>query len=221
WLNNAASKQVAMDVDARRTAHPIQQAIADESEAESVFDSITYSKSQAFIRELENYLGAEKFRDGIRRYMAAHAYSNATTADLWQALQTASGKQVAAIAAPYTEQPGVPLIVSSASCVNDRQRLTLRQERFTRGAGAADARAQLWEIPIAFGPPGAKEPSGVVLMQGKTMQIAARRSSSISETPAITACSTTPPPKPRWPRRSRRWLRPTASTCSPITGRWS
>jgi len=175
WLNNAASKQVAMDVDARRTAHPIQQAIADESEAESVFDSITYSKSQAFIRELENYLGAEKFRDGIRRYMAAHAYSNATTADLWQALQTASGKQVAAIAAPYTEQPGVPLIVSSASCVNDRQRLTLRQERFTRGAGAADARAQLWEIPIAFGPPGAKEPSGVVLMQGKTMQIAAGR----------------------------------------------
>ena len=175
WLNNAASKQVAMDVDARRTAHPIQQAIADESEAESVFDSITYSKSQAFIRELENYLGAEKFRDGIRRYMAAHAYSNATTADLWQALQTASGKQVAAIAAPYTEQPGVPLIVSSASCVNDRQRLTLRQERFTRGAGAADARAQLWEIPIAFGPPGAKEPNGVVLMQGKTMQIAAGR----------------------------------------------
>ena len=175
WLNNAASKQVAMDVDARRTAHPIQQAIADESEAESVFDSITYSKSQAFIRELENYLGAEKFRDGIRRYMAAHAYSNATTADLWQALQTASGKRVAAIAAPYTEQPGVPLIVSSASCVNDRQRLTLRQERFTRGAGAADARAQLWEIPIAFGPPGAKEPNGVVLMQGKTMQIAAGR----------------------------------------------
>ena len=175
WLNNAASKQVAMDVDARRTAHPIQQAIADESEAESVFDSITYSKSQAFIRELENYLGAEKFRDGIRRYMATHAYSNATTADLWQALQAASGKQVASIAAPYTEQPGVPLIVSSASCVNDRQRLTLRQERFTRGAGAADARAQLWEIPIAFGPPGAKEPSGVVLMQGKTMQIAAGR----------------------------------------------
>ena len=173
WLNNAASKQSAMDADARHTAHPIQQPIADESEAQSVFDSITYSKSQAFIRELENYLGAEKFRDGIRHYMAAHAYSNATTADLWSALQDASGKEVAAIAAPYTAQPGVPLIVSSASCLKDRKRLTLRQERFIRGAGAADARAQLWEIPIAFGPAGANEPSGVVLMQEKTMQIAA------------------------------------------------
>jgi aminopeptidase N len=172
WLNNAASKQLAMDVDARHTAHPIQQPIADESEAQSVFDSITYSKSQAFIRELENYLGPGKFRDGIRRYMAAHAYSNATTVDLWSALQEASGKEVAAIAAPYTEQPGVPLIVSSASCLKDRQRLTLRQERFIRGASPADARAQLWEIPIAFGPAGANEPSGVVLMQGKTMQIA-------------------------------------------------
>ena len=82
-----------MDVDARHTAHPIQQPIADESEAQSVFDSITYSKSQAFIRELENYLGAEKFRDGIRHYIAAHAYSNATTADLWMALQAASGNR--------------------------------------------------------------------------------------------------------------------------------
>ncbi len=169
WLNGGAAKQTAMDVDARLTAHPIQQPVADESEAESVFDSITYLKSQAFIRELENYLGAEKFRDGIRHYMGAHAYSNATTADLWLALQRASGRQVASIAIPYTEQPGVPLIVSSASCVNDRQRLTLRQERFIRGAG--DVGTQLWQVPIAFGPPGAKEPAGVVLLQGKTMQV--------------------------------------------------
>lgn len=171
WLNGNGAKQIAMDIDARRTAHPIQQAIADESEAESAFDSITYLKSQAFLRELENYLGAEKFRDGIRRYVAAHAYSNATTADLWQALARASGKPVTPIAIPYTEQPGVPLIVSSASCVNGRQRLALRQERFFRRA--TKARAQLWEIPIAFGPPGAKEPSGIVLMQGRATQIAA------------------------------------------------
>jgi aminopeptidase N len=173
WLNGGTAKQTAMDVDARRTAHPIQQPVADESEAESVFDSITYLKSQAFLRELETYLGAEKFRGGIRHYMAAHAYSNATTADLWLALRRASGKQVAAIAIPYTEHPGVPLIVSSASCANDRQQLTLSQERFFKRA--TKARAQLWQVPIAYGWPGAKEPSGVVLMQGRTMQVAAGR----------------------------------------------
>src|SRR5262249_30277999 len=169
WLNGGAAKQTAMDVDARRTAHPIQQPVRDESEAESVFDSITYLKSQAFLRELEDYLGAEKFRDGIRQYMAARAYGNATTADLWLALQRASGKQVAAIAIPYTEHPGVPLIVSSASCVNDRQQLKLSQERFFRRATKASA--PLWQIPISYGRPGAKEPSGVVLMKGRTMEL--------------------------------------------------
>jgi aminopeptidase N len=173
WLNSGTAKQAAMDVDARRTAHPIQQPVADESEAESVFDSITYLKSQAFLRELEDYLGAEKFRDGIRRYMAAHAYGNATTADLWLALQRTSGKEVAAIAIPYTEHPGVPLIVGSASCVNDRQQLTLSQERFFRSA--TKARVSLWQIPIVYGRPGAKEPSGAVLMQGRTVKLVAGR----------------------------------------------
>jgi aminopeptidase N len=175
WLNGGAAKQSAMDADARRTAHPIQQPIVDESEAESVFDSITYLKSQAFLRELENYLGAEKFRDGIRHYIAAHAYGNATTADLWQALTRASGKQVAPIAIPYTEHPGMPLIISNASCVSGRQRLRLRQERFFTDSAARDAGMQLWQVPIAFAPPGASAPSGVVLLQGKTMQVEAGR----------------------------------------------
>ena len=74
------------------------------------FDTITRTKGQAFIQQLEAYLGEAAFRDGIRRYIAAHAYGNATTADLWQALEAASGQPVAAIAAGYTEQSGVPLI---------------------------------------------------------------------------------------------------------------
>jgi aminopeptidase N len=172
WLNSGTSKQIAMDADARPTSHPIQQPVADESEAESVFDSITYSKSQAFLRELENYLGADEFRGGIQRYMAAHAYSNATTADLWLALSRASGKQVAAIATTYTEQPGVPLVVSNASCAGGQQRLALEQERFFI-RGPIKARPQLWEIPIAFGRPGAKESSGAVLMRAKAMAVAA------------------------------------------------
>jgi len=173
WLNDAAQKQSAMDTDARPTAHPIQQAVADETEAQSVFDSITYSKSQAFLRELEDYLGAEQFRTGIRRYMAAHAYSNATTADLWSALTAASGKQVASIAAPYTEQPGIPLVTSDAHCADGRWRLALAQQRFL--IRPSKAAAQLWQIPIAFGAPGAGEPAGVILLKDKTMSVAAGR----------------------------------------------
>ena len=72
------------------------------------FDEITYNKGQSFVRMMENYLGPEKFREGVRRYMKAHAYGNTTTADLWAALDAASGQSVSAIAAPWTEQPGFP-----------------------------------------------------------------------------------------------------------------
>ena len=57
WLNGNDQKQYAMSLDARRTSHPIQQPVANETEAMAVFDGITYSKGQALIRMLENYLG--------------------------------------------------------------------------------------------------------------------------------------------------------------------
>jgi len=41
-------------------------------------------------RMLEQYLGPEIFRDGVRRYLAAHQFANAETADLWKALGEAA-----------------------------------------------------------------------------------------------------------------------------------
>src|SRR5207249_40323 len=65
------SKELEMEGDARSTTHPIQQPIANEAEANSAFDDITYRKGQAFLLMLESFLGENTFRDGIRRYMAA------------------------------------------------------------------------------------------------------------------------------------------------------
>ena len=163
WLNGYGQKQFAMALDARRTSHPIQQKVNDESEAMTAFDGITYNKGQAFIRMLENYLGENAFRDGLRRYMAAHAFGNATTADLWQALQEATGKPVASIAASFTEQDGVPLVVAETHCAGKAQRLTLQQERFAivparsfaGNAGEAGLPARHWQLPVTAGAVGA------------------------------------------------------------------
>jgi aminopeptidase N len=166
WLNGYGQKQFALSLDARRTSHPIQQEVASESEAMVAFDAITYNKGQALIRMLESYLGETAFRDGIRRYMAAHAYSNTTTADLWQALENAANKPVTGIAASFTEQDGVPLILAETSCRDNTQRLALRQDRFVVAPRAtAPLPPRNWQIPIAFGPPQAKSPD-VVLLQG-------------------------------------------------------
>jgi aminopeptidase N len=130
WLNGYGQKQFALSLDARRTSHPIQQPVANESEAMVAFDAITYNKGQALIRMLESYLGETVFRDGIRSYMAAHAYGNTTTANLWQALESTAHKPVTRIAASFTEQDGVPLISAETACSGDTQRLALRQGRF-------------------------------------------------------------------------------------------
>jgi aminopeptidase N len=182
WLNGNGQKQYAMALDARRTSHPIQQPIAEESEAMAAFDGITYNKGQALIRMLETYLGDQAFRDGIRKYMAAHAYGNTTTADLWQALESAASKPVTGIAASFTEQDGVPLIVAETNCSGDDQRMTLRQERFiiaphqpspANGEGMGSGAPRSWQVPVAVGPLGATQPAETVLLKGSA-EIAAR-----------------------------------------------
>ena len=87
------------------------QPVRSPAEASQAFDEITYQKGQAVIRMLEAYLGAEGFREGIRRYLRAHAYGNATTADLWAQLAAASGQPVAPVATSFTDQPGVLLLL--------------------------------------------------------------------------------------------------------------
>jgi aminopeptidase N len=171
WLNGYGQKQFAMTLDARRTTHPIQQPVADESEAMVAFDAITYNKGQALIRMLENYLGETAFRDGIRAYMATHAYGNTTTADLWRALERSGHKPVTAIAASFTEQDGVPLISAETACYGDShaQRLTLRQGRFVIApARTAALPARNWQMPVAVGPVGRAPSTYVVLLNGST-----------------------------------------------------
>jgi aminopeptidase N len=169
WLNGYGQKQFAMSLDARRTSHPIQQPVADESEAMIAFDAITYNKGQALIRMLENYLGQAAFRDGIRAYMAAHAYGSTTTADLWRSLERASHKPVTEIAASFTEQDGVPLILAETVCTGNTQRLSLRQDRFVIApVGAAALPARNWQIPVAVGKVGGASSADVVLLQGST-----------------------------------------------------
>jgi aminopeptidase N len=171
WLNGYGQKQFALALDARRTSHPVQQPVADASEAMAAFDGITYSKGQALIRMLENYLGEQAFGDGIRKYMAAHAYGNTTTADLWRALESAAGKPVTGVAASFTEQDGVPLIIAETACSGGAQQMTLRQDRFVIAPARGEATAfapRAWSIPVAVGPLNATRPAEVLLLQGST-----------------------------------------------------
>ena len=139
------AREVAMEGDARSTTHPIQQPVATEAEANSAFDDITYKKGQSFLRMLESFLGDDVFREGIRDYIAAHAYLNTTTADLWNALSDASGKRVGEIAAGWTEQPGFPVVKVKREQGGD---VSLTQERFN--VNFTNAPPFEWQIPLMY-----------------------------------------------------------------------
>ena len=66
-------------------------------QAAQSFDSITYDKGAAIIAMLNAYVGRDKFRDGVRRYMQAHAFGNTVDSDLWRPMQQAVGQPIAKI----------------------------------------------------------------------------------------------------------------------------
>src|SRR6516164_2460526 len=148
----------------RSTTHPIQQRVATEAEANSAFDDITYKKAQSFLRMLESFLGEDIFRDGIRRYIDAHKYSNTTTADLWNALSEASNKSVGEIAAGWTEQPGFPVVNVKRETDG---KVLLTQERFT--VNFKSALPSLWQIPLTYSVVG--ETPATLLMTDKTASL--------------------------------------------------
>jgi len=158
------AKEAAMEGDARSTTHAIQHPVATQAEANSAFDDITYKKGQSFLRMLESFLGEDVFRDGIRRYLATHKYSNTTTADLWDALSESSKKPVGEIAAGWTEQPGFPVVKVKRE-PDERVRLT--QERFT--VNFKNAPPLLWKIPLTYFVMG--EVPATLLMAGQASEL--------------------------------------------------
>jgi len=156
-------KEDAMSADARVTSHPIQQHVTDELQATSAFDpQITYSKGQAILRMFEAFLGADTFRAGIRSYIKAFAFSNATTGDLWNALNSSSGEDVRAIAAGWTEQAGFPLVNIAASCdAAGARTLTLSQKRFL--LQGVDKDNASWKIPLQIRSGSDSAPNSLLL----------------------------------------------------------
>ena len=150
WEGEDAGKQSAMAADARQASHAIRQHVANELQVRSAFDpQITYAKGEAVLRMLEAYIGPERFRDGIRSYIRAHAYSNATTQDLWLALDKASGRAVSGVAADWTSQPGYPLVSVAARCdPAGRRTVTLTQRRFLLQGD--DPGQSHWRVPMGL-----------------------------------------------------------------------
>lgn len=160
WAEAALDVDRAMEDDAMASSLPVRRPVVDDREAFASFDAITYQKGMAFIRMLEQWLGPEVFRDGLRRYMAAHAMGNTTTADLWHHLEAASGRPIADIADRWVRRRGLPVVSVASRCEGGRLQVALGQSRFALGAPPDKTVRRvkpqapgddLWPIPLTLG----------------------------------------------------------------------
>jgi puromycin-sensitive aminopeptidase len=149
WMEFARDKQVPLGVDALVSTRPISSKVRTAAEAEEMFDALTYEKGASVLRMLEQFLGEDVFRRGIRDYIRAHQYGNAPAADLWAALQTASGQPVSAIAEDWFTRPGFPLVIVGAAGPDLRE-VQVEQGRFLADPESRDSSASLWTIPLTF-----------------------------------------------------------------------
>ncbi len=141
-----------MQRDALASARAVRQPVRSSAEAPEAFDAITYLKGAAVVGMLQSWLGEEAFRQGLGAYLEAHAWGHATAEDLFAALGGASGKDVAAVATPFVDRKGLPLVRAELSCKpGERPRVLLSQSRYPgRPEAAAEEPAELWTIPVCI-----------------------------------------------------------------------
>jgi puromycin-sensitive aminopeptidase len=149
WHGFEHDRAGALALDALANTHPIYAVVRSVAEATENFDAITYEKGAAVVRMIEHYVGAEAFRDGVRRYMQRHREGNTVAADLWRALEEASGREVARVAQAWIAQAGFPLVSLGAARGGPPGTLRVRQERFFADPEVPPPRRRTrWPLPL-------------------------------------------------------------------------
>ncbi|WP_028644885.1 aminopeptidase N [Nocardioides sp. URHA0020] len=90
-------KPSAYDADQRRSTHPVApvpEDVPDVDSAATIFDAISYSKGNSVLRQLATWLGDEAFLRGVNLHLTRHRFGNATLADLVDALDETTDRDV-------------------------------------------------------------------------------------------------------------------------------
>lgn len=138
----------AMQTDSLLAGRPIHQPITRNGQIDAAFDTITYGKGGHVVAMIAAYMGDDKFREGVRRYMAAHRYGNATSADFFRAMAEVSGDPLLLPAMQgFTDQQGVPLLTFTVDRTTPGTiSFSASQSRYARlGTTAPDTQ---WLVPL-------------------------------------------------------------------------
>ena len=147
WDQFSLERSAAFDVDSLQKTRPIEFEVKSPSDADGMFDLLTYEKGGSVLRMLEQHLGPDRFRDGVRHYLKKHEYDNTETSDLWDALEEVTGEPVRSTMDAWIYQRGYP-IVNVEQC-DGCNKTILKQSRFFYKS-PDDADETVWPIPMGL-----------------------------------------------------------------------
>ena len=141
WVSFCASRDLALDIDGLHATRPVEYEVVSPSDTEGMFGRLTYEKGAAVLRMLEQYLGAETYRDGIRHYLRKHSYANTRTTDLWDAIEEVSGAPVRDVMNTWILQGGYPLVTLRDGLIS--------QIPFAYGPATGESLiGSSWKVPV-------------------------------------------------------------------------
>lgn len=153
WMTFAGfnvSRAGAMRIDGLHSTRPIEFAVHNPAEARGMFDVLTYQKGSAILRQLQLTMGERAFREGIVQYLEDHAFGNADTPELWQALEEAGRNyglnfSVTEMMDGWVFQAGFPVVTIGLSPIDGA--VTLKQRSFKYKDGNGNAK---WQVPVTI-----------------------------------------------------------------------
>ena len=143
WLSfQLGDKAWAHGTDHLASTRPIEFEVQSPMEVDEMFDSITYGKGSAVLRQIEQFIGEEAFRHGVGNYLRKHSYSNTNTSDLWEGLDGTTNRPVGEIMNTWVYQKGHPQIDVTLKAGG----IGLSQRRFLVIPNETDA--TIWQVPL-------------------------------------------------------------------------
>jgi len=98
----------AYAVDRTAGTNAIRQSLANLDDAGQLYGNIIYDKAPIAMRQLEAVVGENAFRDGLREYLDAYAFGNATWLDLIAILDARTPMDLVAWSRAWVESRGRP-----------------------------------------------------------------------------------------------------------------
>lgn len=89
WIDFMGRKFEGINADNLNTTHPVVNSIESVSEAESVFDGISYGKGASFLKQANKVLGQENLKNALHIYFQKYKWTNTEFSDFIWALQKA------------------------------------------------------------------------------------------------------------------------------------